>query len=798
MTRRHRLSNDIENRLADYIYEMEQAEMSLSTFAVLTYVQGRDFSFRRMRKQQLEKSIERVLQAIKKSKQEQPSDVHNEQRLGEDDDTGEDEIDNLESLQLMEVQDTNAMNRSVMNLWNLHRGAQDTSKSTNGDAPSTPKLADPAEVSKTEVPEEASKSQSTTRSKRKVGHSNAPESKRHKASTDDLIPTISNARFSHLAGIESCLKQIMESIVQPFVFAPLYGHLGLHPPRGVLLHGPPGTGKTMLAQAIAGELDVPYFNISAPSIVSGMSGESEKKIREIFDAAKNCAPCLIFIDEIDAITPKRESAQREMERRIVAQLLTCIDDLSLEKTNNKPVMIIGATNRPDSLDPALRRAGRFDREISVGIPDETSREKILRLLTAKLRLSEDIDFTALAKLTAGYVGADLNSLARTAGDLAISRIFHDFISEALRKEAATVNSESQPSDTTMQIDEATTSAALTSTASAEIVTAFIRENPQFLTFERLSMLMITREDFDVALKQVQPSSKREGFATVPDVTWSDVGALNKVRRALETSIVYPIRYPELYEKVGITDASGVLLWGPPGCGKTLLAKAVANQSRANFISVKGPELLNKYVGESERAVRQVFNRARDSAPCVIFFDELDALCARRDDSQSEASARVVNTLLTELDGMENRKKVYVVAATNRPDIIDPAMTRPGRLDKLLYVELPTIADRIEILRALTRKKPLDNSCSLEAIANDPRCEGFSGADLAALVREAALAAIKGPLYSSPEGVNPETLLGDLYITPEHFDAALSVLKPSVSAEEKRKYDALSKKYGQGT
>lgn len=410
---------------------------------------------------------------------------------------------------------------------------------------------------------------------------------------------------------------------------------------------------------------MPFISISAPSLVSGMSGESEKKVRELFEEAKQLAPCLMFIDEIDAVTPKRENAQREMERRIVAQLLTCMDDLSLEKTDGKPVLIIGATNRPDSLDAALRRAGRFDREICMGVPNEKSREQILSVLCQKLNLSGDMDLKVLAKMTPGFVGADLNALTAAAGVVAIKRIFQALQDEANKPVPENVNDRhsaevtetiaevaqtngvdlsgviKDDADQMMDVDskhEATQGLANISIAEIPAdkrlttIKTFLSAHPGRLSEDDLSTLSITYDDFLVALPKIQPSSKREGFTTVPDVTWTDIGALRSIRAELQMAIVQPIKRPEIYRSVGIVAPAGVLLWGPPGCGKTLLAKAVANESRANFISVRGPELLNKYVGESERAVRQVFVRARASAPCVIFFDELDALVPRRDDS----------------------------------------------------------------------------------------------------------------------------------------------------------------------
>ena len=503
-------------------------------------------------------------------------------------------------------------------------------------------------------------------------------------------------------------------------------------------------------------MGVSFIPLSAPSIVSGMSGESEKALRERFEEAKKHAPCIVFIDEIDAITPKRESAQREMEKRIVAQLLTCMDDLALEKTGGKAVIVIAATNRPDSLDPALRRGGRFDKEINLGVPNEAVREQILRALTREMHLSDGFDYRSLAKKTPGFVGADLSDLVSTAGSAAIKR-FLDTL-------------KAQASELVIEID------ALQGSARVQELRHLIRraKEPPVEVVETIS---VTFDDFLTALPKIQPSSKREGFATIPDTTWADIGALRPVREELLTAIVEPIRSPEKYERVGITAPTGILLWGPPGCGKTLLAKAVANESRANFISVKGPELLNKYVGESERAVRQVFVRARSSIPCVIFFDELDALVPKRDDALSESSARVVNTLLTELDGLSSRQGIYVIAATNRPDIIDPAMLRPGRLETLLFVDLPGEDERVDILRTLSRNLKIPFTDAIAQIARS--CDNFSGADLESLLRRAGYAAIKR---------NDEIKVDD-------FIAAKEKVRPSVG--DRKKYTRLRDQWGGG-
>ncbi|KAI9320627.1 P-loop containing nucleoside triphosphate hydrolase protein [Dichotomocladium elegans] len=725
-------------------------------------------------------------------------------------------------------QTVNSMNKSVTSLWNLQKPESGTTTPAPS-APGTPSA---------DVPED--RKPSTTSKKRAKGSSGSGSGKRARVEgrDDPFVPT---TRLSDLGGIDHCVEEIMELIAMPLAHPEVYIHTGVQPPRGVLLHGPPGCGKTRLAHAIAGELGVPFYNISAPSIVSGMSGESEKKIRDVFEDARSHAPCLLFIDEIDAITPKRETAQREMERRIVAQLLTCMDDLSWEKTDNKPVMIIGATNRPDALDPALRRAGRFDREISMGVPDEKAREKILRVLAEKLRLEGDFDFSALARATPGYVGADLQALITQAGVIAVKRIFkylrnvgphvsnpekQKIEEEKQRNEETEENDERVTAeDTTMDENENSMDIDASSAAAVETVppvnveeepimtttveefeaqsaleqlrtiAEFIQNHKEPLTSTQLESLAITEQDFRHALLKVQPSSKREGFATVPDVSWDDIGALQFVRDELRMAVVEPINHPEFFERVGITSPAGVLLWGPPGCGKTLLAKAVANESNTNFISVKGPELLNKYVGESERGVRQVFARARASSPCVIFFDELDALCSRRDDQQTDSSARVVNTLLTELDGVENRSQVYVIAATNRPDMIDPAMLRPGRLDKLLYVELPTPAERLDILTKLTKKTPLAASVCLKEIADDNRCEGFSGADLASLVRESAVAALRSKFYTVGGVLDTSCSADEIFVEKVDFDTAFSKVSPSVLPQDKKHYDRLRVKFG---
>ncbi|KAJ2493235.1 Ribosome biogenesis ATPase rix7 [Coemansia sp. RSA 2050] len=826
---------------------------------LVKYVRGEKISLQRKSVPQLEKSIERVLPGVARQLEQEPntstsapapsSGAGYAQSSDEEVELyGSMRFDGLEPVPTMEVKDNNAMNGSLMRLWAARTDNAAGVNSTTSQPASTKPCGStvmPAKGSGTATPSGLGReghvlptTATSAGDKRRAAEASeikaddsgkdrdAKRRRRPKGSADHTRHAPPETRLSNLGGVDSCIEEVLELIVMPLKHPEIYLHTGVQPPRGVLLHGPPGCGKTLLANAIAGEVGVPFLQISAPSIVSGMSGESEKKLREVFEEARDLAPCIIFIDEIDAITPKRENAQREMERRIVAQMLTCIDDLSWEKTDNKPVMLIGATNRPDSLDPALRRAGRFDREIAMPVPDEAAREQILGVMCGKLLLSGDFDIKELAKRTPGYVGADLTALTTAAGMIAVKRIFHslqtiatdgDALSTKLADKlahAVVENVSSGEQADPMCIDDdfalgsdmllAATSTparwdARSATDKLRTIADFLKCHPDPLTPEELAPLAITNADFLQALTKVQPSAKREGFATVPGVTWDDIGALSKVREELRMAVVEPIRNPEVFAQVGITAPAGVLLWGPPGNGKTLLAKAIANESHTNFISVKGGELMSKYVGDSERAVRQVFSRARASSPCVIFFDELDALCSRRSGEQSEASARVVNTLLTEIDGMESRKSVYVIAATNRPDIIDPAMLRPGRLDKLLFVELPTPGERADILRTLSKRTPLADDVCLDKIAAHERCNGFSGADLAGLIREASVAALRSVFFgkgtSAIEAADCSPVKPSIIVSMEHFNDALLRTTPSVSATDMRRYESLRKLYG---
>ncbi|KAK5882011.1 hypothetical protein CesoFtcFv8_020646 [Champsocephalus esox] len=660
---------------------------------------------------------------------------------------------------------------------------------------------------------EPEKSTKKAKKRTKVSETTVTRTPNKKAKSKSLELQYPTLKFEDVGGNEETLTEVCKLLIH-MRHPEVYQTLGMVPPRGFLLHGPPGCGKTLLAQAVAGELKLPLLKVSAPELVSGVSGESEQKLRELFEQAVSSAPCIMFIDEIDAITPKREVASKDMERRIVAQLLTCMDDLN-SLTVTAQVMVIGATNRPDSLDPALRRAGRFDREICLGIPDEAARLRILKTLCRKLKLPEDFDFKQLARITPGYVGADLMALCREAAMSAVHRVLMERSASSQRK-----SSTEETVTGGAQTDEAAvTDGEVTETQTTDLTPPLPREeawhndlqqgelwhllqllnNTETLSEEELAGLSILMSDFQASLASVQPSAKREGFATVPDVTWEDVGALQDIREELTMAILAPVRSPEQFKALGLSAPSGVLLAGPPGCGKTLLAKAVANESGLNFISVKGPELLNMYVGESERAVRQVFQRGRNSAPCVIFFDEIDALCPRRSGHESGASVRVVNQLLTEMDGLETRRQVFIMAATNRPDIIDPAILRPGRLDKTLYVGLPPPADRHAILLTITKggtKPHLEQDVSLEEIAFNEHCDCFSGADLNALVREASVNALREYLKSQPTttATPGHTFTAgpvvDIRVSKLNFEDAFKKVRPSVSKKEQKMYELL--------
>ncbi|KAK8651713.1 hypothetical protein V6N13_141299 [Hibiscus sabdariffa] len=579
-------------------------------------------------------------------------------------------------------------------------------------------------------------------------------------------------RFRDLGGMGGVLEELMMEVIVPLYHPHLPRWLGVRPMAGILLHGPPGCGKTKLAHAIANETGVPFYKISATEVVSGVSGASEENIRELFSKAYRTAPSIVFIDEIDAIASKRENLQREMERRIVTQLMTCMDeshrleqlndkDSNLESSDSKPgyVLVIGATNRPDAVDSALRRPGRFDREIVLGVPDENARREILSVITSNLRLEGSFDLLKIARATPGFVGADLAALANKAGNLAMKRII-DQRRHAISKES---------------VDE-------------EQADQWWRQ--PWLP-EEIVKLTITMADFEEAVKMVQPSSRREGFSTIPNVKWEDVGGLDFLRKEFDRYIVRRIKFPEEYAEFGVDLETGFLLYGPPGCGKTLIAKAVANEAGANFIHIKGPELLNKYVGESELAVRTLFSRARTCSPCILFFDEVDALTTKRGKEGGWVVERLLNQLLIELDGADQRRGVYVIGATNRPEVMDRAVLRPGRFGKLLYVPLPSPDERGLILKALARKKPIDADVDLSAIGRMEACENLSGADLSALMNEAAMAALEEKLTST--GISETSWT----IKALHFERALSKISPSVSDKQKQFYKVLSESFKAG-
>ena len=757
----------IQGRFIDANLEAELEPEALDPDLVYSSIKRSNVRTARQPKVALQRSIQRVIDthfveySMTQLDSDSDTDAEIERRLAEEEDQE----------RRKGVDKSNAMNRRIVN--GFEPPVRAPGSPTQSDGPKRRKVDDEPSLQKHLVnPHDTFPLPRSRNSARPEQPSKQQQDAPKRAARDSVRPP-THVSLSDLGGMEHIIKAFKQSLALPLLRPELYLSMGLKIPRGILLHGPPGCGKTMLCEAVASKLELPFLSISAPSIVSGMSGESEKTLRGHFDRALSLSPCLMFIDEIDAVTPKRESAQREMERRIVAQLLTCLDDLALEKTGGKPVIVLAATNRPDSLDPALRRAGRFDTEINIGIPDQKVREKILRAQTRETNVAPDVDFAILAKRTPGFVGADLQSLVSKAGNASISRYLSALEKMSPNEPMRMSDSDNEPIGDIMngistgpnpllghamkESQSSTPTAANSripdndedsSTECSFSALVDLLKSTQQTSPDPMSSGAITMPDFLAALPTVQPSSKREGFTTIPDTTWDMVGALHEVRESLRTAIVKPILYPEMYAHFGISAPAGILLWGPPGCGKTMVAEAVANEAGASFISVKGPELLNKYVGESERQVRTIFSRARDSAPCIIFFDELDALVPKRDaESMSEASARVVNTLLTELDGVGSDKEkrgVHVVAATNRPEMIDPAMLRPGRLGKHIFITLPGEKEREEILATKLKDKP----CQAGELAVFARgCVGFSGADLSNLVYEAALKAMKRRVMS---------------------------------------------------
>jgi len=525
--------------------------------------------------------------------------------------------------------------------------------------------------------------------------------------------------YEDVGGLDAELDAVREMIELPMRHPELFQALGIEPPQGVLLHGPPGTGKTLIAKAVANEIDADFQTISGPEIMSKYYGESEERLREVFETAESEEPAIVFIDEIDSIAPKRGDTQGSVEHRVVAQLLSLMDGLG----DHGQITVIGTTNRIDAVDPALRRGGRFDREIEVGAPDANGRGEILRIHTREMPLADDIDLDAYASNTHGFVGADLESVVREAGMNALRRV--------------------RP---TLDLD-------------AEAIDA-----------ETLDGLAVTADDFRAALREVEPSALREVFVEAPNVTWDDVGGLPETKARLQEAIQWPLAYPEAYRQVDLHAPKGILLHGPPGTGKTLLAKAVANEADSNFISVKGPELFDKYIGESEKGVREIFSKARENAPTVVFFDEIDAIATQRGSGgDSQVSERVVSQLLTELDGLEALEDVVVIAATNRPELLDDALTRAGRIEEQIAVSEPDEEARREILSIHTRDRPLAGDIDLDALA--AATEGFVGAELAALCRKAATEAVRTHIRAHNDG--QPAAVEEMQLTRPGFEAALT-------------------------
>jgi transitional endoplasmic reticulum ATPase len=534
---------------------------------------------------------------------------------------------------------------------------------------------------------------------------------------------IPKVTYEDIGGLGEEVKRVREMIELPLRHPELFERLGVEAPKGVLLHGPPGTGKTLLAKAVAGETSANFVTIGGPEIMSKFYGESEERLREIFKQAQENAPTIIFIDEIDSIAPKREEVTGETERRVVAQLLSLMDGLEARGK----VVVIGATNRPNALDPAIRRPGRFDREIEINPPNREGRLDILQIHTRGMPLEKDVDLEKLADLTHGYVGADLSALTKEAAMHSLRQILPELDLEL-----------------------------------------------ESIPMEVLNKLTVSREDFLAALREMQPSSLREVFVETPNVKWDQIGGLRDAKRELQEAVEWPLKYAAVFEHMSATPPKGVLLYGPPGTGKTLLAKAVATESQANFINVKGPEFLSKWVGESEKAVRETFRKARQAAPCIIFMDEIDSIApVRGGEADSHVTERVISQMLTEIDGLQSLHNVVIIAATNRPDMLDPALLRPGRFDRLVAIPAPDLEGRKQILRIHTAKKPLAEDVDLDELAK--RTDSYTGADLAALTNEAVMLTIRS-LVAKGKDMSPEEIK-EHKISMASFNQALEKVKP---------------------
>jgi len=569
---------------------------------------------------------------------------------------------------------------------------------------------------------------------------------------EDVDDQLNEVGYDDVGGARKQMAQIREMVELPLRHPGLFKAIGVKPPRGILLYGPPGTGKTLIARAVANETGAFFFLINGPEIMSKMAGESESNLRKAFEEAEKNAPAIIFIDEIDSIAPKREKTNGEVEKRIVSQLLTLMDGMK----QRAHVVVMGATNRPNSIDPALRRFGRFDREVDIGIPDTTGRLEILRIHTKNMKLADDVDLEQVASETHGHVGSDLAALCSEAA------------LQQIRGKMDLIDLEEETID-------------------AEV----------------MDSLAVTNDDFKFAMGQSNPSALRETVVEVPNVSWNDIGGLESVKRELQELVQYPVEHPEKFLKFGMTPSKGVLFYGPPGCGKTLLAKAIANECQANFISIKGPELLTMWFGESEANVREVFDKARQAAPCVLFFDELDSIAKARGGSTGGdaggASDRIINQVLTEMDGMGAKKNVFIIGATNRPDIIDPAVLRPGRLDQLMYIPLPDEGSRLSIFNANLRKSPVDPEVDIEHLARVTK--GFSGADLTEICQRACKLAIRECIAKDIEHEKERIDQGlegmdEDYdpvpnIRKDHFEESMKYARRSVSDADIRKYEVFA-------